>query len=137
MQGQQRALVSKMILTMNTARSITSGNRNIYIQIHKNSSVMSLSRPPQTLLCVVSCRNYFLYLPQLLSYIRNTAHSKVCALFTGNSVMISGHYWWVFQMYHSTTFRAPFTPVVFEKRQKSLQPISPKLGDSYWNYLDW
>ena len=47
--------------------------------------------------------------------------------------MISGkrHCCWVFQMYLfgtvSTTIRAPFTPIILEKRQKSLQPISPKL----------
>ena len=35
----------------------------------------------------------------------------------------------------STTFRAPFSPIVFEKRQKSLQPISPKQGNSHRSYL--
>ena len=46
----------------------------------------------------------------------------------------------LFQMYFlgavSTTFRAPFSPIVFEKRQKSLQPISLKLGNSQQNNQD-
>ena len=49
--------------------------------------------------------------------------------------MISGkrHYWWVFSNVFgavSTTFRAPFSPIILEKRLKSLRPISPKLDNS-------
>ena len=33
----------------------------------------------------------------------------------------------------STTFRAPFSPIILERRQKSIQTISPKLDK---NYLD-
>ena len=51
--------------------------------------------------------------------------------------MISGkrHYWWVFKMYFwgCTTFRAPFSPIILEKRQKSLRLVSPKLGNSHQN----
>ena len=57
--------------------------------------------------------------------------------------MISGkrHCCWVFPNIFfgavSTTFKAPFSPITLEKRQKSLWPISPKLGNLHQNYLDW
>ena len=37
----------------------------------------------------------------------------------------------------STTFRAPFSPIILQKRQKTLRPISPKLGNSHLNSPDW
>ena len=36
----------------------------------------------------------------------------------------------------STTFRAPFTPILFEKMQKSLRSMFPKLGNSHQNDSD-
>ena len=43
-----------------------------------------------------------------------------------NSVMIS---------VKSTTFRAPFSPIILERRQKSLWPTSPELDKSQQNNL--
>ena len=31
----------------------------------------------------------------------------------------------------------PFSSIILERRQKSLRPISPELGNSHQNYLDW
>ena len=39
-------------------------------------------------------------------------------------------------LFFGTTLRAPFSPIILERRQKSLQLISPKLDNSHQNYLD-
>ena len=36
----------------------------------------------------------------------------------------------------STTIRAPFSPIILERRQKHLWLISPKLDNSHQNYLN-
>ena len=79
-----------------------------------------------------------LYLTELLSYLHKMSHNNIL----NNRDMISGkrHYCWVFQMYFfgtvSTTFRAAFSPIILERRQKYLRPISPKLDNSHQNSLD-
>ena len=82
-----------------------------------------LKNNPQILLWAVSCRNYFLtYRNCFLTYIKQGLWIILC-----NRVMISEkrHYCWVFQMYFcgtvSTTFRAPISPIILERRQKFLQ----------------
>ena len=54
-----------------------------------------------------------------------------------NRVMISGkrHYWY-FCGAVTTTLGAPYGPIILEKMQKYLWPISQKLGNSHQNYLD-
>ena len=91
--------------------------KNIHVE---KLNVMSLSRNhdpvsqnnPQTLLWAVLCRNYFLNLLELLSYLHKTWFLE------------KRHYCWVFQFYFWGC----------ERRQKSLQLISPEL---YTLKLSW
>ena len=61
------------------------------------------------------------------------------SIILSNGVIISWkrHYCWVFKMYVFIVFRAQFSPIILERRQKALWLISPKLGNPHQNYLDW
>ena len=122
----------------------------------KNSQAMSLSRNhdpvpqdnSQTLLWTVSCRSYFLpaeestgttFFLLLREFLHETAHNRIIL---HNWVMNSGkrHWSWIFLIYFigamSTTSQVPFSPILMERRQTSIQLISQKLCNSQQKTLD-
>ena len=107
--------------------------RNTFL---KNSTVMFLSKNHdpvmqnnlQILLWDVLCRDYFLtYWHYFLTYIK--CPNKVCGLFC-----VTGS-WFLERDSTDEFFKCifvalwpPFSPIILERRQKSLQLISPKLS---------